>query len=248
MKIIRHGYDRVARLDCSCCMEDHTATFDIVTTYNEDKDKSCFEDYALYIKIEDKNLMDVGFFFRLKEYIKFKRNWKNYIDGKLMTAHGILIHTDQYEELYQVLKDGLTKHNILSPEEVDFIENTEHTFLDKKVPIELIKYNPKALIKKNTYTPEDEWTWIPFMGDDFVLSVDQFADEDKSTNKVWVADTVFGFKLNEEETKKDVNKMARRYLWNEWYGFIAGNFEGFMTKENVVKFLSFLYYFPKTLK
>jgi hypothetical protein len=212
-------------------MEDHTIRFDICEDYHTDDDKQ-----ALYIVIKEHGKHSLRERIRRAKY--FVKNWKKYVDGEDIISQGVLMKTKQIEELYDVLLSSLKEADILNDKDVAFIENGEYNFLNKKVPV---VYKNK---KFKTQTVEN--INVLFMGDEFVISVDTFTD--KETGKEYFRDMTFGYRLHENYTKKDAFEMAFYHLLYGSNNFVGGDFEGFMTKDNVVDMLKIFYYYKVSVQ
>lgn len=208
-------------------MESHTLRFDIC----KDFDPNSKDQDALYITIKDHD--KYGLKERIRRYFSFKKNWKSYIDGEDIISHGVLIRPEQIEALYVELIRALKEYNILSDDDIKHIENGEKQFLDKKITLEFRGKKDGKVTKSYDDTP------VPFIGDDFVISVEEGVTH---KGEKYFYDITFGYKLNENTTKKDVNCMAFYHLVYNSNDFIGGDFEGFMQKENVIKMLQLLYH------
>lgn len=245
MKVIKRGMEPVAHVLCSCCQEDHSATFEINKNFTQDEKRSKEwnikhpDEDVLYITIKD--IPRFRFFQRLKQSWDFLINTKSYFFGKNIVNNGIIIHTDEIEELYNTLKPELIKYNIISEDEFKEIENGEYKFPQRKYPITCIQYNFETK-KKSSYISDKEFTWIAFNNDSFVVHTDIDIEKDK---RFW-REIVFGYRLSRHEVKdrRYIRREAWRYIFKKDYaGFIGGEYEGFMSKKSTIRFLELLQYF-----
>lgn len=228
MKIIKHLYENVAQVACSCCMENHYVKFDICKGFHTDEDKE-----ALYITIKDTS--PFSFKQRLGHIFKTFRTWKsnrNY--GSDMADQGVLIHKEQLGELYSCLKEALLKYKILTDDDFEHIEKSLPLFLDFKYPIE---WKGKAGISFHDYT------WVPFVGDDFVIST-------MVNNNMELCDSNinFGYKFNDNIRFKDIRRYAFYHLFYKSNTMLGGDSEGFLNIDNTITLLKVLHYFSLHLK
>ncbi len=227
MRIIRYLYERIAEVHCSCCMDEHIAIFDIC------KDTTDPEE-ALYITIKDLNRFSLKD--RLRHYFYFMRNWKKYIDGEDIINHGILLHREQIKELYHLLIFALKGHNIIKDEDIE----CDYSLSEKTVPVIF-----RGRKKKDKHIEDVR---VPFIGDDFVVSLDIF--HHKESGKDLIKDITFGYKLNEcyKEDRKSVRRLAWYHLIYGSNNFLGGNYEGFLSKENTIKLLKLFCYLKDNIQ
>lgn len=228
MKIIRYQYKSLAEVYCSCCMEDHTLRFDLCTDYHNDSEHD-----ALYIVIKD--YAKYGLRDRLNRAWNFIWNWKKYIDGDNINAHGIFMRKEQIKELYPILRDKLREYDIITDLEVVEIETGKFDPFYNVKDINVVWRSKKG--KSKTV----ERIFIPFIGDGFLISINTC--EGKNNELHMVQEITFGYHLNKHTTRKDAWRMAFYHLFYHSNDFIGGDFEGFIKKDNVIQMLKVLYYF-----
>lgn len=227
MKIIRYMYNTITEVHCSCCMEDHTARFDICKDYDG---KTIFTDSALYIVIREHNKNPIKD--RLKRSLYFIKNWKKYINGDDIASNGILMKVEQTKALYDTLVPALLDAKILTKDDLDIIEKDGKDYTpDRLIPITY----------KNKKQTED--MNVSLIGDEFVISLDTFESDDKT----YFRDLTFGYRLYKEYTFKDVIQMTFYHFLYGSNNFVGGDFESFMNKDEVLKMLKVFYYLNNTI-
>jgi len=227
MKIIRHLYESIAQVDCSCCMESHTIRFDLCKNFD-----SSIDDDIFYISIKDD---DYGFTNRIKNSFNFIINWKKYSFGEYITSHGVLIKKQQLIELYSILKEKLLEYNIFNNNDISIIEGN---FIpdDVKFPIRWIGKNPR----------HNDFSWILYDDGEFVISTDITYKDDEKT--FMSDDIVFGYKLHKNIRFKDRIRWAFSHIFYGNKTFLGGEWEGFVVKSNTIKMMSTLYYLIHNIK
>lgn len=231
MKIIRYHYESIARVDCSCCMETHTAKFDLCKDFDSSKD-----DDALYISIKDDGY---AFKNRVKNAFNFIKDWKKFSSGEYMTSHGILIKPEQLKELYTILKEKLLEYNIFTNDDILLIEKDY-------IPNDDIKFPIKWISKNSKITRNNDFTWVLYDDGEFVISVDITYEDGE--RKFMDNDIVFGYRLPENIKSKDVRRWAFYHILYNNKTFIGGEWEGFIIKSNTIKMMSVFYYLLHNLK
>lgn len=108
MKIISALYNKICRLECSCCGDDHFADFSMPNK------KLLDENNFLYINFKTAE-------YRIKDRIRISKsliNRRKQLQNKTEAFNGIITDYNQIAELYSILKLEYEQNDMLKPEDI----------------------------------------------------------------------------------------------------------------------------------
>jgi hypothetical protein len=176
----------------------------------------CRDAHTLKITEDDKELYfdfketDIGLVNKIKAIFDLLVNYKKYISGDNITANGLILHYSQIEKLYALLKE-------IFP---DIIE--QDIKATKRIPI-------KHINKKET----DDYESILFDNGEIIL-YEEIHLVDENTYTVLDKTVTIGYHLSEQTKLKDVLGIIKSKR------FYNGNFEGYITKDQMPEFMNAL--------
>ncbi|MFW6226347.1 MAG: hypothetical protein ACOC3V_05270, partial [bacterium] len=116
MKIISAYWEPIVQLNCSCIGGNEYIQFQRDKSFHENLDKE-----AYYVEFVDKDVWP--FNIRFKEFIKYRKDWKNFIDKAEQVHNGIYFKMEQLSEFYAVLYNDAQQNEIIVSEDINNINS-----------------------------------------------------------------------------------------------------------------------------
>lgn len=204
MKVISGISDRVAKILCHCCQEDHFVLVDFNKHYDaKDQDEYVFE---FTFDIKDDRYSYHTLKQRLRDSINLVRNEDNFRHEESVDM--VLMTPDMMAELYEEMRLWIDK--LLTDEERDKIRLSEKPDFVKKY----VRFKAKGKFRKQ----KNDWVELyPFRGSDgLTWYIDHFEDD---TGRVYLHDFGLGWFFTKSYTNKQIRQYSLRYLFKKgWYG------------------------------
>lgn len=222
MKKIKAYWEEVVQINCSCVGDDDYIQFHRDKSYHDNIDQE-----AYYVKFIDNS--DWDFKTRLRTFRKYRKDWKEFINGKEQDYNGIYMNYEQFDEFYSTLYNDALTNEIIISEDIKQIEN----------------WKPEKEFDKYPWSnkPDEKVSmWLLFKStDDLVLAVDIFTDK----NDMFISDFKFSWAFSSETKKKDIKKYTRKFLFNKNYKYMCQENELFLYKQDLVQLFSVMNYIIK---
>lgn len=219
MKKIRNYWEDVCRVECMVCDDDDEYIDFLRHKKYDENDK---EDYVYYLKFVDKNDWDLSM--RIKEAWNMFNNIEGYKFKREQVHSGIMFTFDQCWELNSALLENAKEYGILDSNDIDEIDNFDN-YVSTKYPV--VYTNGKIDNDVN-----DEI--IMYGKDNLILSMTTAI----INGELLIEDFSLGWRTDSRTTKWEAFCRGWNYVFNKNRKNLIQEYEGFMYKSDLIKFLS----------
>lgn len=205
-------------ISCSCCPDD-TDYLKIQRNKKFDTDPEEIAYYYSFRYTETWPLKE-----RIRKYLKIVKHAEEFKTGSYQLANGFPIDLDQLSEFFYTLYDDAQVNAIITEEDIEYINNYNKT-----------KFN-------YFYDDPEDKNWydglIHKTEDGLVLGAMFYNDVEK--NQTRIMDFTLGWAAGTDYSTKDLKKYALRHVLNPKRKHFVLEYEGFLYKKDVVKFLAIM--------
>jgi len=237
VKIINTNYEEIARIDCSCCDEDHTVRIKKSKFFNpEEKD----DEYLWFEFDSDKSWPYPNLKERIRRIKEFLKD-EDYDVCVLMTG-------SQVSELYSLLLDTYGKYVPCLNPEIKFnperiVDNRPWLKKRKFLPGYKRIYRPEA--SKKSYTVQFVFgPQVPnkYDYDNLVFKMECYRDDGFNPSHIYYQEFELGYFLPKEfPDKREKIRIAKDFLFKKSRYYLQ-HYELGITEKMLVEFLKILNY------
>jgi len=223
MKTISSYENKICRLECACCAEDHYADFSMPTK------RYLLEDGVVYIKFKTSLY---SFKDRIRIAHDLSKDWKNLKECKT-SFNGVIVEYSQLSELYSTLLLEYQQNDILKPEDI--------------ITLNKIKFMRSSDQYKND--PTRRYSLFTSKGG-LMIQCDigrsskdkkHYVDFENKENKLIIQNIDIGYAIPELLSKWEIFKRQIKFIFsNTIHHRIFYEYELSLSKEELVQFMNIL--------